>query len=70
MTKSEKTISKTAYWSGKHNGYFFDRSAQAVLNDRPALRKERVRVAQSCGSCEPCSCGIGACGSGGGCDSY
>ncbi len=67
MPKLKEPTKKTAYWGNKSVDYFFDRSAQFVLNGQQILRNGKAVVASACGSC---SCGIGGCGDGGGCDSY
>lgn len=65
---SKEAIRKTAYWNGKGKEYFFDRSAQFVLNGKQIFRNGKtVAVAAGCSSC---SCGTGGCGNDGGCDAY
>lgn len=70
MLKLSDSIKATAYWSTKGKDYYFDRSAQAILNKNYKANRQKNATTTGCGSCSPCSCGIGGCGSGGGCDAY
>ncbi len=54
----------TAYWSKKKSDYYFDRSAQAILDAKYNSNRRRSSSASEC------SCGIGGCGDAGGCDAY
>ncbi len=67
MPKSKAATQKTAYWSEGPVSYYFERSAQFVMKGKKMLRNGKVVAV---GECSPCSCGIGGCGDGGGCDSY
>lgn len=61
--KLANPIKATAYWEGNKAGYYFDRSVQGVLDGTKSNRKGKVSS-----DCASCSCGIGGCGDGGGCD--
>ncbi len=64
---NNETVSKTMYWNNQDNGYYFERSAQSIL--KPDNDEQRRHLVAS-SACSSCSCGIGGCGDGGGCDSY
>lgn len=66
MPKLSKTIQGTAYWNNSSADYYFGRSAQYVLNRKHNSKKKIYAVTD----CSSCSCGVGGCGSGGGCDGY
>lgn len=67
MPKSSNPIKRTAYWNKSSAGYYFGRSAQFVLNGKRNGKKINVQAVTDCSAC---SCGVGGCGSGGGCDGY
>ena len=63
------TTKATAFWQSKKPSYFFQNSAQFILNGKDNSKRHSLGATASCGACGDGPCGVGGCGRSG-CDSY